>query len=129
MRVRTDRTGQSLVEFALVAPVMLLLVFGMLQFGLVLNAQLSLTEGVRQAAEVAATGQTVSSTLDSAVATDAPMVENLLVTVSNSETTPQELTVTAFGSYPVLVPDLPFLGNSVPLSASMTMLTLAPPGG
>lgn len=123
-----DRSGQALVEFALIAPVMLLLVFGMLQFGLVLNAQLSLTEGVRQGAELAALGQTDPAILTRAVAIDAPMVQNLAVGMTASPGTPQ-VTVTASGSYPVLLPDLPFLGNSVPLTAAMTMLMQAPPGG
>ena len=47
-----DDRGQALVEFALVLPVLLLLIFGMIQVGLVLNAR----QTVAHAAQVAATG-------------------------------------------------------------------------
>lgn len=51
---RRDR-GQSLVEFALVAPIFFLLVFAVIQFGLILAAQNGLVDGVRSAARRAAT--------------------------------------------------------------------------
>ena len=123
-RLWQDRRGQSVVEFALVAPVMLLLVFGMIQFGLVLNAELTLTEAVRQGAQIVASGGSAQAATEVVLA-DAPMVQDPSVSVSPSGS---QITLSATGSYPVLVPDLPFLGSSVPLSASITMLTQAPPG-
>jgi uncharacterized protein (UPF0333 family) len=112
------------VEFALVAPVLLLLVFGILQFGLVLNAQLALTEGVREAAQLAAMGDP-QATAQAAVAANAPMVQGLNVAVTTSG---NEVTVVASGSYPVLVP-LPVTGSSIALSASMTEVADGAPGG
>lgn len=50
-RIR-DEEGQALVEFALVLPIILLLLFGMLQFALVLNAR----QTVAYAAQAAANG-------------------------------------------------------------------------
>jgi Flp pilus assembly protein TadG len=47
--------GQSLAEFALVAPIFFLLVFGVIQVGLVMAAQNGLVDGVRTAARRAAT--------------------------------------------------------------------------
>jgi Flp pilus assembly protein TadG len=47
--------GQSLAEFALVAPIFFLLVFAVLQVGLVMAAQNGLVDGVRSAARRAAT--------------------------------------------------------------------------
>src|ERR1700737_2465580 len=41
------RAGTAAVEFALVAPMLLLLVLGMCQFGLTLNQYLTLTNAVR----------------------------------------------------------------------------------
>ena len=53
---RRDRAGgQSLVEFALVAPIFFLLVFSVIQLGLVMAAQNGLVDGVRGAARRAAT--------------------------------------------------------------------------
>lgn len=47
--------GQALAEFALVAPIFFLLVFAVIQFGLILAAQNGLVDGVRNAARRAAT--------------------------------------------------------------------------
>jgi Flp pilus assembly protein TadG len=57
-RMRRDgrrERGQSLVEFALVAPIFFVLVFGIIQVGLVMAAQNGLVDGVRNAARRAAT--------------------------------------------------------------------------
>ena len=51
---RRDR-GQSLAEFALVAPIFFLLVFSVIQLGLVFGTQNGLVNGAREAARRAAT--------------------------------------------------------------------------
>ena len=48
--------GQTLVEFALVLPVLMLLVFGMLEFGRVLSTWLIVHNGAREGARYAAVG-------------------------------------------------------------------------
>jgi len=56
MRCRTrDRSerGASAVEFALVVPFLILLIIGMVNFGVVLSQQLSLSNAARQAARFA----------------------------------------------------------------------------
>ena len=47
---RAREAGNALVEFAIVAPLLLLLVFGIIDFGLTLNHDVDLTNGVREAA-------------------------------------------------------------------------------
>ena len=49
----TDR-GQTLVEFALVLPLLALLLFGVIQFGIVFNNYIDLTDAVRAGARKAA---------------------------------------------------------------------------
>jgi Flp pilus assembly protein TadG len=49
-----DQRGQSLVEFALVVPILLLLFLGILQFGVAFNHYLTLTDAVRVGARKAA---------------------------------------------------------------------------
>jgi Flp pilus assembly protein TadG len=52
-RRRSDRgRGQSLVEFALVVPLFLLLVAGMIDFGLGLNASITVTNAAREGARL-----------------------------------------------------------------------------
>jgi Flp pilus assembly protein TadG len=46
-------SGQSLVEFALVVPVLLLFILGILEFGWLLNAKITLTGGAREGARAA----------------------------------------------------------------------------
>ncbi len=50
---RRDR-GAAAVEFVLVLPVLLLLVFGIVDFGRMLNAQIVVTEAAREGARAAA---------------------------------------------------------------------------
>lgn len=59
--------GQSLVEFALVAPLFLLLVFSVIQLGLIFGAQNGLVNGVREAARRAATYRIDQGSFDSPV--------------------------------------------------------------
>ncbi len=50
LRRRTGDGGAAAVEMALVLPLLLLLVFGIIDFGRMLNAQIALTEAAREAA-------------------------------------------------------------------------------
>ena len=62
MRRRTARSaprdrGAAAVEFALLLPMLLLLVFGIIDFGRALNAQITLTQAAREGARLDALGQ------------------------------------------------------------------------
>jgi Flp pilus assembly protein TadG len=57
---RPDR-GAVAVEFALLLPVLLLLLFGIIDFGRALNAQITLTQAVREGARLASVGATSTS--------------------------------------------------------------------
>ena len=50
--------GAVAVEFALLLPVLLLIVFGIIDFGRMLNAQITLTQAAREGARLAALGDT-----------------------------------------------------------------------
>jgi len=53
-RVGRSERGQSLLEFALVVPIFLILVFGIIDFGLGLRAWISITNAAREGARVGA---------------------------------------------------------------------------
>jgi Flp pilus assembly protein TadG len=55
-RTGRDR-GAAAVEFALLLPLLLLIVFGIIDFGRALNAQITLTQAAREGARLAALGQ------------------------------------------------------------------------
>jgi Flp pilus assembly protein TadG len=59
---RSDR-GAAAVEFALLLPLLVLLVFGMIDFGRAINAQITITQAAREGARVLALpgGTTVGS--------------------------------------------------------------------
>jgi hypothetical protein len=56
VRRRRGDDGASLVEFALIAPVLSLLLFGVIEFGLVLNDYQSLRQSAREGARQAVVG-------------------------------------------------------------------------
>jgi Flp pilus assembly protein TadG len=62
-RIRSPRDGRNrdrgaaAVEFALLLPLLLLLVFGIIDFGRAINAQITLTQAAREGARLAALGQ------------------------------------------------------------------------
>ncbi len=49
-----DDGGASALEFAIVTPILLLLLFGMLEFGLMFQGQLAVTHAAREGARIAA---------------------------------------------------------------------------
>jgi Flp pilus assembly protein TadG len=53
-RVRRREEGASLVEFALIAPILFLILFGLIDFGFIYNDFLSVRQGVRDGARQAA---------------------------------------------------------------------------
>jgi len=53
-RIRRDERGQSMTEFVLVLPALLLVLFAIVQFGILFNNFVTLTDGVRAGARVAA---------------------------------------------------------------------------
>jgi Flp pilus assembly protein TadG len=58
-RLRKNQDGQAMVEFVLVAPILLLLIFGIIQFGIVFNNYMTLTDAVRAGARQAAVSRTL----------------------------------------------------------------------
>jgi Flp pilus assembly protein TadG len=52
---RSDRYGQAVVEFAIVLPVLLLIMIGLINLGFLINAQLILTQAAWEGARTGAT--------------------------------------------------------------------------
>jgi Flp pilus assembly protein TadG len=53
--------GAAAVEFALVLPILLLVVFGIIDFGRAYNAQITLTQAAREGVRLAALGQSAGT--------------------------------------------------------------------
>ena len=81
--------GAAAVEFALLLPLLLLIVFGLIDFGRALNAQITLTQAAREGARLDALGSYTTSQICARVVTAATGL-NLSCTAS-----PPNVTVTA----------------------------------
>jgi Flp pilus assembly protein TadG len=110
------------VELALVLPILLVLVFGIVDFGLALNAQISLTQAAREGARVRALGGTQVET-DSRIATAvADITDDYPVTPDAGAACPNSsdvATVTASQDYHFYTP----IGALVGLAAGPITLT------
>lgn len=78
-RPRGDDAGVSAVEFALVVPILLVLVFGIISFGALFAQQLALNNGVRQGARLAvvegsASGQTCAGAVSAVRTSTGPAI-------------------------------------------------------
>lgn len=72
--IRTDR-GASAVEFALIAPILLLLLIGIINFGLLFGQSLAISNAARQAARYAVVqGNSCDSVKSQAVSAASPLV-------------------------------------------------------
>lgn len=56
MRLRRGEQGAAVVEFALVLPILMMFIFGIVEFGRGYNARIELTAAVREGARTAALG-------------------------------------------------------------------------
>jgi Flp pilus assembly protein TadG len=63
--------GAAAVEFALLLPLLLLIIFGLIDFGRALNAQITLTQAAREGARLDALGSYTSSQICTRVETAA----------------------------------------------------------
>jgi Flp pilus assembly protein TadG len=104
-----DSDGQTLVEFALVLPLLAVLLFGVIQFGIVFNHYLDLTDAVRAGARMAAVSrQTSDPTGPNGVATQAVVrsagditIDPSKVTVTSSWQPGEDVTVQAAYPYSI----------------------------
>ena len=78
--------GAAAVEFALLLPVLLLLLFGIIDFGRLINAQITLTQAAREGVRLAALGQS-SATVQTRVTAAAGVLSPVTATVTTACTT------------------------------------------
>jgi len=109
--------GNSIVEFALILPLLVMMVFGIFQFGIAYNNWIALTHAAREGARLAAVGQYE----ESRVRESAPSVQIESIVVTGQEGNigdPVTVTVTGF----VLNLEIPLVGSwPIQLSSTATM--------
>jgi Flp pilus assembly protein TadG len=118
-----NQQGQTMTEFALVLPVLALLLFAVIQFGIVFNNYETLTDATRAGARKAAVSRQASNptaTAVTAVRNSAANLKqsNLNVTVTSTWQPAADVTVTA--TYPYKVSLLGLVVKSGNLSSTTT---------
>ena len=121
-QLRNER-GQTLTEFAIVLPILALLLFGVIQFGIAFNNYISLSVAVRAGARKGAVGrhlQNPQAAVDQSVRNAATDLKSsgLQITISSTWTQGSDVTVTA--TYPYSINLLGAVVKSGRLSSSTT---------
>ncbi len=118
-----NERGQTLTEFAIVLPILALLLFGVIQFGIAFNNYITLTDAVRAGARKGAVGrhlQNPQAAVQQSVrnaSTDLKL-SDLQVSVTSPWTQGSDVTVTA--TYPYSINLLGLVVKSGRLSSSTT---------
>lgn len=114
MRLSQEERGAVVVEFALVLPLLVLFVFGIVEFGRAYNARLELTSAVREGARTAAIGGTGvdAATIAERTRKAAPGLPAGQITVTSTlcAGTPVPPNAEVSASYPFRY-DIPLLGS------------------
>lgn len=104
-RRRGNDRGVVAVELALVLPILLLLVFGIIDFGRMINAQISLTQAAREGARWAALGQSnVPARVTAAAPGLNPAPTSTVTACPANPTVGQNATVTARYTFTFITP-------------------------
>lgn len=109
---RRSQRGQSLAEFALIFPVFLIIVFGIVDFSLGLKAWIAVTNSSREAARVLVLGQSCAQVTAAANSAASQLSPPVTVTITPSSCTGNSgdaMSVTVSYSYRYVTP----LGNFV----------------
>lgn len=118
-----DEQGQTMVEFAVVLPILVVLLFGIIQFGILFNNYVTLTDAVRAGARAAAVSRQAANPVGNAtaavVASAADLNQaNLSVSVSSTWAPGTPATVTA--TYPYSISLLGWVVSSGNLTTKTT---------
>ena len=122
-KVLANQKGQAMVEFALVVPLFLLLLCGIIEFGVLYNAQLTLEQDAREGARYAAIHakeEDLAAKVYAHLCLE-PLTSAVSLDVDLSQ--PGSVTVTAETLVPALTPvgHAVFKGSEKVLSAAVTM--------
>ena len=114
-----NEKGASAVEFALVLPIFVSVIFAIFQFGIAFNNWIAITHAAREGARLAAVGQYD----EQRVRDSAPSVDIQSISVSGQEgTVGSPVTVTVTGN--VLNIEIPFVHNWPVILTSTAVMRL-----
>ncbi len=128
-RLKKNSRGVSAIEFAIVLPVLVVLVMGIIEFGWILNGHITLTGAAREGVRAAVTNEDSTAAATAAVnahveSMDALSVGSLSLNPPEGEGVfGEEMTLSLSGTLPTLIGFFDWLGNDgvYSLAAEATM--------
>ena len=120
IRAKRER-GQALVEFAMVLPVLILLVVGMMQFGLLFHEFLLVTHAAREGARVATLGGSDAEIVAAVTAAAASPSDTEIMPASRVRGAQVTITVTKHVTLITPLVSALFPQNPVPMSGTSIM--------
>jgi Flp pilus assembly protein TadG len=126
MKCLRNEKGQSLVEFSIILPLLLLLLMGIFEFGLMLNSYLTIHNSAREGARLGIVAGS-DSEINELITNISPTLdtENIIVNITPSEGSRESggtLTVEVIYNYQVTIPIISnILNNVVVLKAQTSM--------
>ena len=127
MKLRpSDEKGQSMVEFAMIVPILLLIVVGIIEFGFMFSGFLTLTNASREAARAISLGATDANAIqrakDSSMQLDGTQMVVVIDPNSGTRQQGDMVTVTISYEYDFLTPFMEaILGSNFMLETDTTM--------
>ena len=117
MKGLKNQKGQALVEFAIILPILLMLVMGILQFGMMLNAYLTIENASREGARAGIIGSS-DAEIQNLIISTSPSLDPECLTVIITPDEPDRksgdtLTVQITYNYNLIVPIISSLFDNV----------------
>ena len=86
-KILSGEKGGSAVEFAIILPILIMLIFGIIQFGIAYNKYVSVAHAVREGARLASVGlyEDPGFDFEQAVRDSAPTIDIETISVENPE--------------------------------------------
>ncbi len=122
LALRKNECGQALVEFALILPLLLMLLLGIIQFGFIFNGQITLTSAAREGARLAVVNSDDSLVESKVEEAAVALLLNTNDTIIDRDKGEDQLSVTVNGSVDIVVPFLGLVvGDAFELSSESVM--------
>jgi Flp pilus assembly protein TadG len=122
LRAVDKSRGQALVEFAMVLPMLAILIFGIIDFGVAIHSYIALTNATREGARFAAVGNEAGSYPSNCTGSNSTTTIGRVCTAANG------LDLADVSSVTVSYPDGQAPGKSVVVSANYTYHFITPLG-
>ncbi len=128
MKSLSNEKGQSLVEFAILLPILLLLLMGILEFGIMLNSFLTVNNSAREGARLGIVSGS-NTEISNLIVNISPNLdtENLIVNITPAEGSRESggtLTVEVIYNYQVIIPIISNILNDVVVLKAQTSMRI-----